>query len=88
MPPVILNRHPRPESWLAKPGCRDESHDALTVAAPGLEQFEHPLIVDRFANQGPAHNGSKVIVANTRAVGIGVGALHGFGGRPDTNADD
>ena len=45
VPPVILNRHPRPKTGLTKPGCRDQSHDALAVAAPGLEQFKHPLLV-------------------------------------------
>lgn len=53
---VILDCHPRPEGWFAKTADLDQPHHPLPMARPRLQDFQHPVVVNRGADQRPTHH--------------------------------
>jgi len=83
MPAVIQPGGSRTESRFAKAARFDEPDDVMPMSGPLRQQFEHAVVIDRFADQRPADQSRKVIIADADRVRVAVGALHRLGGGPD-----
>ena len=53
--------------------------------AAALEQFEHPVVIDRSANQSPADERGQMVVTDTDRVGVAMRTLRSLGGGPHTD---
>ncbi len=67
----------------APPGRFQQPGDPVPMTGVGLQQFQHPGVVDLPVGQRPAHQTGQVVVADGDGVGITDRPLPNLGGRPD-----